>query len=228
VVATARRPETLADLPVAERLALDVTDDASVRAAVAAAGEIDALVSNAGEIVIATVEGTPLREFERLLQVNTIGALRVTQAVLPAMRERGSGRVLFLSSVAGRVSLPMTSAYAATKWALEAIAEALAVEAGHFGVSVSLLQPGAVSSGALDDPPAYLTPDDPYLPLAAQTRMDPATMITVDAVAVAVAEALEDPEPPLRIPVGEPARRMLAARRAADDTRPFVPMALRW
>lgn len=151
VIATARDPQTLEDLAVDQRHALDVTDDASVTAAIEAAGEIDVLISNAGVIFYAAVEATPLAEFENLLRHNTIGALRVAQAVLPQMRARGTGRLLFMSSVAGRVVLPPGAAYGATKWALEAIVEALAIEVAPFGIQAALLEPGAVSSGALDD-----------------------------------------------------------------------------
>lgn len=106
VIATARRPETLADLPVAERLRLDVTDQDSVDQAVRDAGHIDVLVSNAGETVRAPLESVPLAEVGRLFQLNTLGALRVTQAVLPAMRARGTGRLVFVSSIQGRLVLP--------------------------------------------------------------------------------------------------------------------------
>src|SRR5262245_33031226 len=95
VVATARNPDTLADLDVDQRLALDVTDDASVTSAVAAAGDIDVLVANAGVIFYAAVEATPLAELQRLFNLNTVGAIRVAQAVLPGMRARKSGRLLF-------------------------------------------------------------------------------------------------------------------------------------
>ena len=228
VVATARRIDTLSDLKVDTRLALDVTDPDSVAAAVAAAGDIDAVVNNAGETFLAPVENTPPDELLRLLTLNTVGALRVTQAVLPAMRRRGTGRVLFISSIAGRITLPMTAGYSATKWALEALAEALAVEVRHFGITISLLQPGAVASGALDNPPVYLGADDPYLPMAAQLGLDALPMINVEEVANAVADTIDHPQPPLRIPVGAPAAQMLAARRAADDTTPFLPMSLNW
>src|ERR1700744_304593 len=128
VVATARDPRTLADVDVSQRLALDVTDDSSGTAAVAAGGDIDVLVSNAGEIFYAAVEATPLPELQRLFTLNTVGALRIAQAVLPQMRGRGDGKLLFLSSVLGRVVLPPSAAYAATKWALESLVEALAIE----------------------------------------------------------------------------------------------------
>jgi len=226
VIATARRVDTLADLDVARRLPLDVTDEASVRAAVAAAeaaGPLDALVSNAGELFLAPVETTPLVELRRLLDLNTVGALRVAQAVLPAMRLRGSGRVLFMSSSAGRVALPLAAAYAATKWALEALAESLALEVARFGVSVTLLEPGAVASGALDAPTTYLAPDDPYLPLASAVDLT-GSMISVEEVARATADVVELDDPPLRVPIGDAARQLLAARRSADDTRPFLPV----
>src|SRR6478752_2282769 len=106
VVATARNPERLDDLDVAERVALDVSDDDSVAAAIAAAGDIDILIPNAGVIFYAAVEATPLAELQRLFDLNTVGAIRVAQAVLPQMRARGQGRLLFMSSVAGRTVLP--------------------------------------------------------------------------------------------------------------------------
>ena len=121
------------DLPVAERLRLDVTDQRSVDEAVAAAGEIDVLVSNAGVIFVGAVEASPIAEIERLFAQNTSGAIRVAQAVLPQMRNRRSGRLLFVSSVVGRMVFSGNAAYSATKWALEALGEALAIETAPFG-----------------------------------------------------------------------------------------------
>jgi NADP-dependent 3-hydroxy acid dehydrogenase YdfG len=221
VVATARDPRTLDDLPVAERLALDVTDDASVAAAIDAAGDVDVLISNAGVIFHAAVEAIPLAEFDRLLQQNTIGALRVAQAVLPQMRARGRGRLLFMSSVVGRIVLPPGAAYAATKWALEAIVEALAIEVAPLGIEAALLEPGAVSSGALDDVLTYTLPDDPYQALL--NGSGGRDFITPEQVANEVADAAEGSDLPLRVPLGDPARKLLAARHAARDDVPFRP-----
>ncbi|MCF7553559.1 SDR family oxidoreductase [Pseudonocardia sp. WMMC193] len=221
VVATARKPETLADLDVDGRLALDVTDPESIRDAVAAAGEIDVLVSNAGEIFYSAVEAIPAEEFLRLFELNTLGALRVAQAVLPGMRARGSGRLLFTSSVAGRIVLPPGAAYGATKWGLEALAEALAIEVAPFGIQVALLEPGAVSSGALDEVRTYRLPDDPYAALLEPGAARRA-MMSPHEVAVGVADAAEVASLPLRIPLGDAATAILAARRAAPDDRPFV------
>lgn len=221
VVATARDPRTLADLDVNQRLSLDVTDDASVTAAVEAAGDVDILVANAGVIFYAAVEATPLAELRRLLDLNTIGAVRVAQAVLPQMRSRGDGKLLFMSSVLGRVVLPPGAAYAATKWALEALVESLAIEVAPHGVQAALLQPGAVSSGALDDVTTYTLPDDPYAAILRGGGPRDG-MITPEQVAAEVVDAAEKPQLPLRIPIGEPARALLAARHAAPDDVPFT------
>ena len=228
VVATARSLAALEDLPAVARLALDVTDQESVDTAIAAAGELDALISNAGETLRAPAESVPLTEVGRLFQLNTVGALRVAQAVLPGMRARGRGRLLFVSSIAGRVVVPLGGAYAASKWALEALAEAIAIEAGHFGVKVTLLEPGAVSSGGSERAATLLGDDDPYLPLARQLAAARADSITVEEVAQAVADTLEDPDPPLRLPVGRPAATLLAARHATADDVPFRIAPLRW
>ena len=223
VVATARKPETLADLPVDQRLALDVTDAGSIAAAVEEAGEVDVLVSNAAEIFYAAVEATPPSALARLFDLNTVGALRVAQAVLPGMRRRGTGRLLFMSSVVGRTVLPPGGAYAATKWALEALVEALTIEVAPFGLEAALLEPGAVSSGALDDVTTYTLRDDPYAALLG--RNGGREMITPQEVARAVADAVDVSPLPLRIPIGATAHAVLAARRAAPDDRPFVPGA---
>ncbi|MDT7744191.1 MAG: hypothetical protein QOE59_3269 [Actinomycetota bacterium] len=222
VVATARDPRTLEDLDVDQRLALDVTDPGSIATAVAAAGEIDTLVSNAGVIFYAAVEATPPDELARLFDRNTLGALRVAQAVMPGMRARGTGRLLFMSSVVGRLVLPPNAAYAATKWALEALVEALAVETAPLGLQAALLEPGAVSSGALDDVDWFRLPGDPYAHLGT-AGIDGRTFVTPEEVAAEVVDAVQAEHLPPRIPVGGPARALLAARRAAPD----VPGAAR-
>ena len=222
VVATARDPRSLADLDVSQRLALDVTDDASVTAALAAAGDVDVVIVNPAEIFYAAVEAIPLTELQRLFNLNTVGAIRVAQAVLPQMRARGNGKLLFMSSVVGRIVLPPGAAYASTKWALEALVESLAIEVAPFGVQAGLLQPGPVSSGALDDVTTYTLPEDPYAGIL-KGGGPRAGMITPEQVAAEIADAAEKPQLPLRIPIGDPARALLAARHAAPDDVPFVP-----
>ncbi|MEV7679945.1 SDR family NAD(P)-dependent oxidoreductase [Streptomyces sp. NPDC088341] len=225
VVATARDPRSLAGLDVDQRLPLDVTDAESIAAAVRNAGEIDILVSNAGVIFFAAFEATPPDKFAELFDLNTLGSLRVAQAVLPGMRARGRGRLLFMSSVVGRVVLPPGAAYQATKWALEALVEALAIEVAPFGLEAALLEPGTVSSGALNDVTSYALPDDPYQAIAmpdTDSAAAMAGMITPEEAAAEVADAAESPRLPLRVPIGDAARAVLAARREAPDTVPFV------
>jgi NAD(P)-dependent dehydrogenase (short-subunit alcohol dehydrogenase family) len=146
----------------------------------------------------------------------------VAQAVLPQMRVRGDGKLLFMSSVVGRIVLPPGAAYASTKWALEALVEALAIEVAPFGVQAALLEPGAVSSGALDDVTTYTLPDDPYARILDGGGPRDG-MITPEQVAAEIADAAEKPQLPLRIPIGDPARALLAARHAARDDVPFAP-----
>jgi NAD(P)-dependent dehydrogenase (short-subunit alcohol dehydrogenase family) len=223
VAATARDPRTLDDLDVAHRLRLDVTDQASIDAAVAEVGDVDVLVSNAGNIFLAAVEASPAAEMERLFAQNTVGAMRVAQAVLPGMRARGTGRLLFMSSVVSRVIFPAGAAYAATKWALEALVEGLAIETAPFGLHATLLQPGAVDSGALDDPLRYQLQDDPYASLlVGRGEGAGAGALTPHEVAVATADTAELAHPPLRVPIGSQSSSLLAARHDAPDDIPFI------
>ena len=133
--------------PAAQCLALDVTDDASVAAAVAAAGELDAVVNNAGVPGTGPLETYPLDAFARVLEVNTLGPLRMAQAVVPAWRERGSGVLVNISSVQGKIGTPLEGAYAASKHALEALSETLHFELGHFGIRVVIVEPGYIAPG---------------------------------------------------------------------------------
>jgi NAD(P)-dependent dehydrogenase (short-subunit alcohol dehydrogenase family) len=222
VVATARHVDSLDGLDGAERLALDVTDQAAVEAATEAAGEIDTLISNAGNIVFGSVEATPVDEILRLFAQNTAGAMRVTQAVLPGMRSRGRGRLLYTSSVVGRIVLPGNSAYAASKWALEALVESLAFEVGPLGIKATLLEPGQVATTAFDDPLTYRLPKDPYPHLLGGPGVAPYAL-RPEEVAAAFAEVAQMDDPPLRFPVGDRAKALLAARKQAPDDVPFVP-----
>ncbi|WP_112311269.1 oxidoreductase [Pseudogemmobacter bohemicus] len=151
VVATARDPGALAAL--AERggervltLALDVTDDAARRAAVAAAearfGAIDVLVNNAGFGYLAAQEEGQDAEIRQVFEVNVFALAALTRLVLPGQRARGYGHIVNISSVAGLAAKPGVGYYAATKFAVEALSEALAEEVAEFGIRVLLVEPG--------------------------------------------------------------------------------------
>ena len=146
VVATARNPETLSGLAGRglRTLALDVTDESSMRAAVDAAGPIDVLVNNAGYGLYGTVEQLPMAEIRRQFETNFFGLVRLTQLVLPGMRAAGGGRILNVSSMGGRATLPGGAFYHASKYAVEALSDALRMEVAPFGIDVVLIEPGPV------------------------------------------------------------------------------------
>ena len=130
--------------------ALDVDNDASVRdgfARIAAErGPIDVLVNNAGIPGGGVVEDTTLDRYRQVMETNFFGALRCIKAVVPGMRERRRGTIVNVSSVAGRIALPSHSSYAASKWALEAVSEALAQELRPFNVRVAIVEPGVIAT----------------------------------------------------------------------------------
>ena len=217
VIATARNVDTLQDLDVAQRLALDVTSDDSVARAVEAAGTIDVLLNNAAEIVVAPLESVPFSEVRRLYEINVFGSLRMIQAVAPQMRERQSGTIVNLSSIVGRVSFPLTGIYSSTKWAIEALSESLRIELGHFGVRVIVIEPGQIGTGALDAPRAYFQENNPYAALAARPRTPREQMTPPDAIARAIADAIESSGDQFRFRAGKDAEALLSARAKLDD-----------
>ena len=144
VVATMRTPR--ADvLPASERLhvlPLDVTDAASIRDCIAAAGPIDVLVNNAGIGLLGAVEGIPVDRMREIFETNTFGTMALTQAVLPQMRERRSGVVINVTSSVTLKALPLLAVYTASKAAVNAFTEVLALELRPFGIRASVVLPG--------------------------------------------------------------------------------------
>jgi NAD(P)-dependent dehydrogenase (short-subunit alcohol dehydrogenase family) len=216
VIATARKVEALADLDVAQRLTLDVTDLASVQRAKEAAGQVDVLLNNAGEIFEASIESSPIDEIRRLYDINVFGMLRTIQAFVPQMRERRAGTIVNLSSVVGRVALPLTGIYCSTKWAIEGLSETLRRELEEFGVRVVVIEPGAIGTGALDAPLSYLTPNDPYRNLK-RLRAPREQLTPPSEIARVIADAVEHPEQKFRWIAGADAEGLLSARAKLDD-----------
>ncbi|MGH9704554.1 MAG: SDR family oxidoreductase [Candidatus Acidiferrales bacterium] len=159
VFATGRNTERRAALEAAAResglpietLAMDVCDDESVDRAVSEiesrAGRVDAVVNNAGIAIVATMEEISMEDLRRQFETNYFGTVRVTQRVLPGMRERRHGRIVNMSSVAGLLANPLFGPYSATKFAVEAFSDTLRLELYPFGVYVSMLEPGYIPSG---------------------------------------------------------------------------------
>jgi NAD(P)-dependent dehydrogenase (short-subunit alcohol dehydrogenase family) len=152
VWATARRPESIADLEAAgcKTLALDVNDEESMRAAVTAVeqadGAIGTLVNNAGYSQSGAVETVPMDDVRRQFETNVFGLLRMCQLVLPAMRREGRGRIVNLSSMGGKLVFPGGGIYHATKFAVEAISDAMRFEVRGFGVHVVVIEPGLIKT----------------------------------------------------------------------------------
>jgi NAD(P)-dependent dehydrogenase (short-subunit alcohol dehydrogenase family) len=211
VVATMRSPR--ADLlPPSERLrvlALDVTDDTSIRDAVAAAGTIDVLVNNAGFGVASPAELTSLASVRQLFDTNTIGTIALTQAVLPQMRERRDGVVVNVTSSVTLKTLPLLAAYRASKVAVNAFTESMALELEGTGVRARLVLPGRSPETRFGDNarPHMQGLDHPaYAELVktvfAQIQDTTTPLTTAADVAEAVWRAATDASTPMRIPAG--------------------------
>jgi NAD(P)-dependent dehydrogenase (short-subunit alcohol dehydrogenase family) len=199
---------------------LDVTDPASVRSAVdavLAGGQLDAVVCNAGIAVGGAFEDLPDAAVRDVFAVNVFGVLDVARATLPALRARGDGHLVVVSSSAGAHGTPGLSAYCASKWAVEGWAEALAHEVGPHGVRVALVEPGPYRTAIFDRSERWRPPGSVYGPLAdalervvgddvGRTSRDPGE------VARAIARLLERRSRRLRHPVGPAGRRAWVAR----------------
>jgi NAD(P)-dependent dehydrogenase (short-subunit alcohol dehydrogenase family) len=150
VYATARRPESIADLEQAgcRTLALDVTDEQSMRAAVetveAAEGAVGVLINNAGYSQSGAIETVPMESVRRQFETNVFGVVRLTQLALPQMRAQRWGKIVNVGSMGGRLTFPGGGHYHATKYALEALSDALRFEVKGFGIDVTLLEPGLI------------------------------------------------------------------------------------
>lgn len=204
-----------------ERVLLDVRDAASIEAGVrevlARAGRIDLLVNNAGGSVMGAVEETSLDQAHDLFEVNFFGAARMAQAVLPAMRAQKSGRIVFISSVLGFLPAPFMGFYAASKHALEGLAESLDHETRTLGVRAALVEPSWMRTSIDSSGVPAARPVDDYA--AARDRAREGVRASVSAgddpslVAEAVLQAATAPKPRLRYPVGKRAGLLARLRR---------------
>jgi NAD(P)-dependent dehydrogenase (short-subunit alcohol dehydrogenase family) len=220
VVATARRADDLVDLPVAARLALDVTSDASVAAAATSAGPIDLLINNAALGLVAAIEDIPAEVARAIFDTNVVGPLRLISALLPGMRQRGGGTVVSVSSVAGRAVFPLTGVHAASKHAMEALSEALAIEAGPLGIRVLIVEPGSVATGTYERQERFVSAAYAHLDRPQQEPSDDAGahQVSPQQAASAIADAIAATGTPLRLPIGQDAASLLAERGRLNDS----------
>lgn len=220
VVATMRRPREDPPLP-SERLrmiALDVTDAASVAQAVETAGPVDVLVNNAGIGWLNALEGTPMAAARELFETNTLGLMAMTQAVLPGMRERGAGVIVNVSSSVTLTPLALLSVYTASKAAVNAFTESLALELEPFGVRARVVLPGRAPETRFGDNARARMGDgfpEAYAPLAQRVfaGFGGSTQVTrSEDVAAAVWRAATDPSCPMLLPAGADAVAVAARR----------------
>jgi NAD(P)-dependent dehydrogenase (short-subunit alcohol dehydrogenase family) len=208
----------------------DVTDGAAVTEALAGIDALDGLVANAGIAVAAPLEFLPPEELARQLDVNVVGQLRVVQPLLPALR-RSRGRVVLMGSIGGRSALPFLGAYAMSKFALEAFADALRLEVAPWGMHVAIVEPGTIATaiwtkrqrGLEDYPPEaadlYGARVERFRKLAAARS---ANGVPVEEVAKAVEHALTAPKPRTRYVVGPDARKRARVEKLPDRLRDRV------
>lgn len=213
VIATMRTPRQ-DRLPHSERLrllALDVTDSESIRQTVAAAGPIDVLVNNAGIGWLNALEGTPMETAREIFETNTLGTMAMAQAVLPQFRERKAGVIVNVTSSVTLKSLPLLSVYTASKAAVNAFTESLALELQAFNVRVNIVLPGRAPETRFgENARTRMNAGFPeaYAGLVEQVfaGWKEATAITHSLdVAETIWRAANDPSCPMRLPAGEDA-----------------------
>lgn len=241
VYATARRPETLTDLADlgARVLPLDVTDEASMRDAVETvtteAGAVSVLVNNAGYALQGPVEDTPIDEVRRQFETNVFGLVQLTQLALAGMRAQRWGRIVNISSMGGLMTLPGGGFYHGTKYAVEAISDALRFEVRPFGIAVSLVEPGGVATAFGDTAVASLAaseaPGDEHRDYAAFRKVLRAKIVDAydgsgptaklasspEKIAAVIEKAITTRRPKARYLVGADARILVRIKRMLPD-----------
>lgn len=232
VYASARNLDSIRDLADAgcKILALDVCNEASIRAAVdqveAAEGAVGALVNNAGYGQDGAIEEVPMDAVRKQFETNVFGLVRLTQMVMPGMRRQGYGRIVNVSSMGGKLVFPGGGFYHATKFAVEAISDALRWEVRDFGIRVSVIQPGpiktqfeATSVGSMDGTASA----SPYANFNAsvgkrvRATYEGPMAASPDGVARAIERAITSRRPRSRYPVTAAARMLMTTRRLLPD-----------
>jgi len=237
VYASARRTETLADLEAAgaHPLALDVTSEESMRAAVKAVetkhGRVGTLINNAGYGEYAPIEEADLDRVRTMFETNVFGLARLTQLVLPAMRRSRAGRIVNIGSMGGRLTFPVGGFYHATKYAVEAISDALRVEVKPFGIDVILVEPGLIRTSfetrmneGLEGQARAPGEETAYADLLAANDKSTTSGYANDflsagpeVVAAVIVKAVESPRPRARYVVTPAAKVLINLRRFGGD-----------
>ena len=215
------------NLPI-EILQLDVTDDESVKNAINTIvdkeGRIDVLVNNAGYALMGSVEDLSSEEVKNQFDTNVYGPFRTIREVLPTMRKQKSGRIITISSINGFAGMPIISAYASSKFAVEGLTESLRHEVSQFGIHVCVVEPGAIRTGIMEttpvakkamENPAYADLLQAFGKIAEDMMKNRSSPPSVVAEAVLEAATSENPE--TRYTAGEDAKMMQQARKTKSD-----------
>jgi len=224
VVATARNPHSLDQLvkdygDSVMPLVLDVTNRDAVFEVVRKAydhfGKLDVIINNAGYGQLGMVEEVSEQEARNQIETNLFGALWVTQAVLPYLREQGSGHIIQVSSIGGVCAFMNVGIYHASKWALEGISQSLAQEVAAFGINVTIVEPGAFSTDWAYPSAKHSVPDPAYESVREETARARAARVHVPgdplATRSAILAVVDSDSPPLRIFLGDGPLAIVAA-----------------
>jgi NAD(P)-dependent dehydrogenase (short-subunit alcohol dehydrogenase family) len=223
------------NLPL-EVLKLDVTDEKSVKGAIRQITDensrIDVLVNNAGYGVMGAVEDLSLEEFKSQFETNFFGVIRVTKEVIPIMRNQGSGNIINVSSVGGRIGLPINSAYISSKFALEGLSESMRYELQQFGIDVILIEPGVVKTNFFENVviknnsntnTTNSSKTSPYSQLTQKLfegfvpMLNSSSSSVSSDVAEVIYQAIESNNREVRYPVGKDAVSIIKTRQKLSD-----------
>jgi short-subunit dehydrogenase len=208
---------------------LDVTDDYSIKNAIneiiQETNRIDILVNNAGNNIAGTVEDLSIEEFKEQFETNFFGLVRVTKAVLPIMRNQNSGIIVNLSSIVGKMAIPLNSAYTSSKFAVEGFSESVRYELEDFGIKVILIEPGVIKSNFYENikmsKNSLADPKSPYQPITQKIFEAFLSMIQyafpAKIVADVILEAITSDNPKIRYAVGDDAKSITDAKKRLSD-----------
>jgi len=207
---------------------LDVTDIVSIKAAIDAvikqSGRVDVLVNNAGYGLFGPIEDMSMEELKAQYETNVFGLFSVTHAVIPYMRQQHSGAIINISSLAGRIGLPLSSAYVSTKFALEGLSESMAYELKPLGIKVVVVEPGAIRTKFRSERSARVT-NGPYSSMMQSVLQSLDDMVSngipPKEVAQVVVDAINNPKPQLRYVVGKDAEQIIEASRKLPEKELF-------
>ena len=208
---------------------LDVTDDYSIKNAineiVQETNRIDVLVNNAGNNIAGAVEDLSIEEFKEQFETNFFGLIRVTKVVLPIMRKQNNGIIVNLSSIAGKMAIPLNSAYVSSKFAVEGFSESIRYELEDFGIKVILIEPGVIKSNFYENikmsKNSLMDPKSAYQPITQKIFEAFLPMLEyafpTKIVADVILEAVNSDNPNIRYTVGDDAKSIIEARKKLSD-----------